>query len=97
MKKFPLNQKGIQRLQQYLYVLSDIKLAIEVSTLRSGFIQWLKTKFDLTNDELAYLNQLNKHFIEYLAINSSNFLAERKPIYFMVFEFEDLLTESENI
>ena len=88
MNKFPLHQKGIKALEQILYALPDHKLAIEVLALRIDFKQWVCTKFKLEPDELAYLNELNKHFIEYAAIKSSNFLAQRKPIHFAVIEFK---------
>ncbi|MES2653047.1 MAG: hypothetical protein V4663_15000 [Bacteroidota bacterium] len=88
MKKFQLHQKGIKELQQLLYDLPDPKLAIEVLNLRTDFKKWVKSKFELTPDELDYLEQLNKHFIEYAAIKSSNFLAQRKPIHFSIVEFK---------
>ena len=94
MKKFPLHQKGIKELQQLLYALPDTKLAIEVMALRTDFRQWVKTKFELTHDELNYLDQLNAHFIEYAAIKSSNFLAQRKPIHFAIIEFKPVLVEA---
>lgn len=88
MNKFPLHQTGIKALLQLLYALPDSKLAIEVLALRTDFKQWIKTKFILNPDELDYLNELNKHFIEYVAIKSSNFLAQRKPIHFVVIEIK---------
>jgi len=88
MKKFPFHQKGILAVQQQLYALTDKKLATEVFTIRKDFREWIKTKFDLSLDELDYLNKLNAHFIEYAAIKSSNFLAQRKPIQFSIIEFK---------
>ena len=88
MNKFPLDQKGIKALAQLLYDLPDAKLANEVLTIRTDFKKWLCTKFELEPDELHYLNELNKHFIEYAAIKSSNFLAQRKAIHFTVIEFK---------
>lgn len=88
MKKFQFHQKGIVELQQQLYALPDPKLAIEVLNLRTDFKKWVKSKFELSPDELDYLEQLNKHFIEYAAIKSSNFLAQRKPVQFSVIEFK---------
>lgn len=88
MKKFQLHENGIKELQQLLYALPDHKLAKEVFNLRTDFKQWLSTKFELTEQELDFLNQLNHQFLEYAAINSSNFLAERKPIQFSVVEFK---------
>ena len=88
MKKFELTQKGIKDLQQLLYELPDPKLAVEVLNLRTDFKKWVKSKFALTADELDYLDQLNKHFVEYAAIKSSNFLAQRKPLHFSIVEFK---------
>jgi len=88
MKKFSLHQTGIQELQQYLYALPDAKLAIEVSCLRIDFKQWLKTKFELQQDELDFLDQMNKPFTEYAAIKCSDLVALRKPIQFSVIEFK---------
>lgn len=88
MKKFELHQKGIKELQQQLYALPDPKLAIEVMNLRRDFKEWVKSKFELTPDELDYLEQMNKPFIEYAAIKSSNFIAQRKPIHFSIVEFK---------
>ena len=88
MNKFPLNQKGIKGLQQILYALPDSKLAIEVLALRTDFKQWIKLKFELEPDELDYLNELDKNFMKYAAIKSSNFLAQRKPIRFAIIEFK---------
>lgn len=95
MKKFKLHQKGVKALQQLLHDLPDSKLAIEVMALRINFRQWVKSKFDLTYDELEFIDQLNRHFIEYLAIESSNFLAQRKAIRFTAIEFKPVLTETE--
>ncbi|MGF1924215.1 MAG: hypothetical protein ACQUHE_08545 [Bacteroidia bacterium] len=88
MKKFQLHQNDIKELQQMLYALPDHTLAKEAFNLRTDFKKWVKTKFELTDQELDFLNQLNHRFIEYAAIKSSNFLAERKPIQFSVVEFK---------
>lgn len=88
MKKLQLTQEGIKELQQLLYDLPDGKLAIEVLNLRTDFKQWVKDKFELTSDELDYLEQLSKPFTEYVSIKGSNFLAQRKPINFSVIEFK---------
>jgi len=93
MRKFPLHQKGIQKLQHELYALPDSKLALEVLALRTDFKQWVKSKFELQADELDFINELNPHFAEYAAIKSSNFLAQRKPIQFAVIEFRPELIE----
>ena len=88
MNKFPLHQKGIKALAEQLYALPDAKLVNEVLALRTGFKQWVCTKFELKPDELHYLNELSRDFIEYAAIKSSNFLAQRKAIHFTVIEFK---------
>ena len=88
MNKFPLHQKGIKALEQLLYALPDAKLANEVSALRTDFKQWVCKKFELKPDELDYLNELSRDFIEYAAIKSSNFLAQRKAIHFTIIEFK---------
>ncbi|RYG22302.1 MAG: hypothetical protein EOO07_00240 [Chitinophagaceae bacterium] len=87
MNKFPLHRKGIQDLQHKLYALPDSKLAVEVLALRTDFKQWIKSKFELKQDELDFINELSPHFAEYAAIKSSNFLAQRKPIQFSIIEF----------
>ena len=93
MSKFQLHQKGIQELQHKLYALPDSKLALEVLALRTDFKKWVKSKFELQPNELDFINELNPHFVEYAAIKSSNFLAQRKPIRFAVIEFKPELTE----
>ena len=93
MKKLPLHQNGIKELTRVLYALSDAKLAIEVVALRSDFKEWIKSKFELNPDELEFLDQMNKHLIEYAAIKSSNFLALRKPLHFTIIEFKPETTE----
>lgn len=80
MKKFKFHQKGLTELQQLLYALPDTKLALEVMALRTDFKEWIKTKFELSVDDLNFLNQLSVHFIEYAAIKASNCLAKRMPV-----------------
>lgn len=93
MKKFQLHQRGVQELQRLLYDLPDAKLALEVLALRTDFKEWVKTKFDLQANELDFINELSPQFLEYAAIKSSNFLAQRKPIRFAVIELRPALTE----
>lgn len=90
MKKFKLHQKGIKALQQFLYALPDPKLAIEVRALRIDFKKWIKTKFELTINDLNLLNQLSVHFTEFAAIKFSNFLAQRIPISFAIIDFKPM-------
>jgi hypothetical protein len=94
MKKFQLHQRGVQELQRILYDLPDDKLALEVLALRTDFKEWVKTKFELQPNELDFINELSPQFLEYAAIKSSNFLAQRKPIQFEVIELRPASTEA---
>ena len=80
MKKFLFNPTGIQELQRFLHALPDAKLVKEVVAIRLNFKQWLKGKFQLTLDELNFLDLLSDSFLAYAAIAASNFLAQRKTV-----------------
>lgn len=85
-KRLLFNQIGIQQIQKKLHALPDLKLAIEVAALRLDFRQWIKSKFNLTLEESAFLDQLNEHFILRVAVRASNFLALRKPVNLTVID-----------
>ncbi len=85
-KKLTFNQANIQKIQKLLHALPDSKLAEEVASLRLDFKRWIKIKFNLTLEELAFLDQLNKHFLTAAGAKASNLLALRKPIKFTVIE-----------
>lgn len=80
MKKFLFNPTGIQELQRLLHALPDARLAKEVVAIRLNFRQWLKHKFELTLDELNFLDLLSDSFLAYAGIAASNFLAQRKTV-----------------
>ena len=80
MKKFLFNPKGTRELQRELHALSDARLAKEVASLRLNFRQWLKVRFELSLDELNFLDLLSENFLSYAGIVVSNFVAQRKMI-----------------
>jgi hypothetical protein len=80
MKKFQFNPQGIQALQYLLHALPDARLVKEVIAIRLNFRLWLKRKFDLTIDELNFLDLLSDSFLSYAGTAASNFLAQRKTV-----------------
>lgn len=88
MKKFALTQKGIRRLQEKIYALDDRALALEVLKLRTQFKDWIEEKFELDQDETAFIRDLNEQFTIYAAVKLSKMLAQRKQITFNVIEFK---------
>ncbi|MES2418121.1 MAG: hypothetical protein V4541_08015 [Bacteroidota bacterium] len=86
MRKFPFNQKGIEELQQLLHALPNSKLSIEILALRLDLRTWVKNKFDLTKDQLDFVNEMSNYLVDYAAIKSGNYLAQRIPVNFTVLE-----------
>lgn len=89
IEKVLFNQIGILQIQKKLHALPDLKLAIEVAALRLDFRQWIKNRFDLTPEELTFLDNLNEQFILRAAIRTSNLLALRKYIKLTVIDLTD--------
>ncbi|MCY1524891.1 hypothetical protein D9M68_598500 [compost metagenome] len=88
MKKFPLNQKGIQELQVELHALSNQKLLKEIKALKSDLPEWLKDKFKLTPQQTTCIHQWNDNFRTYISIKCSISLARRVLITFTIFDFD---------
>lgn len=87
MKKFLLNQKGIQELQLELHALSNQKLLKEIKALKSDLPDWLKGKFKLTPEQTECIHQWNDNFRTYISIKCSISLARRVLITFTIFDF----------
>lgn len=89
MKKFPLNQKGIQELQQELHALSNPKLLLEIRALKLDLPDWIKSKFNVSTEQLECMHQWSENFRNYISVKCGIALAKRIVINFTIFDFKN--------
>ncbi|RYY17103.1 MAG: hypothetical protein EOO04_25920 [Chitinophagaceae bacterium] len=80
MTKYPFTQAGCLELQEELYELTNVELGAEADSLRENFTFWVEAHFVLAPSQVAYLNSLNSHLIEFMAYNGALAIANRLPI-----------------
>lgn len=80
--KQPFTEAGVNLKIAELYALSDIALAAEAQLLKDDFIGWMDDNFNLTTEQLSYLDSMNADAREYLADRLSFSLVHRLDIVF---------------
>jgi len=80
MQKQPFTQSGLQDLLLDLYALSDSLLAEEAGALRHQPRLWINGHFDLTQDQLDYLQNMPTQLIQFIAEDGSFAISHRLPV-----------------
>ncbi len=65
MPLFPFSPQGVQDLLTELYALPDPDLAIEGDAIASDFKSWIAANFDLTTEQLSYLDAMDDNATDY--------------------------------
>ena len=80
MKKYPFNNGGFQDLQQQLYVLTDVELEVEAAAIRTDFINWMDSNFDLQPAQLMFIAAIDVKAARWLAEQTAFAIENRLPI-----------------
>ncbi len=65
MPQFPFSPQGVQDLLTELYALPDPDLAIQADAISSDFKTWIAENFDLTTEQISYLNAMDDNATDY--------------------------------
>ncbi|MFC3199865.1 hypothetical protein ACFOET_19760 [Parapedobacter deserti] len=107
MAKPTLTPTGVQTLLNELYALPDVQLQQEAQALALDFGEWLSRHFELTADQLSYIeNELSVAFISFVSLRVPFAMEHRLPITYSVFnqpppeeeeEWGKIITTTDNV
>lgn len=80
MQKQPFTQAGFEALQTELYALDDVKLQLEADAIILNFRGWLYKHFELDQDQLDFLDQIDQRAVRFLESQTSFAVANRLAI-----------------
>ncbi|SOD13904.1 hypothetical protein [Pedobacter xixiisoli] len=80
MQKQPFDETGLQSLLQALYALTDQQLNEEAAALKLQPKLWINGHFELTSEQLDYLDQMPAPISHFLGEQGSFAIGNRLPI-----------------
>lgn len=80
MQKQPFDEVGLQSLLQALYALNDQQLTEEAAALKLQPKLWINGHFDLTTDQLTYLDEMPAAIADFLGDQGSFAIQHRLPV-----------------
>jgi len=83
MAKVPLTSDGVRAKETELFALDQTALDAEAYALATDFRQWIDANFELTTEELDYLESANEEFIRLLSSIVFVGVRNRLPIGFV--------------
>src|SRR5690554_889841 len=82
MAKVPLTTDGVQMKATELFALDQLDLDVEAYALATDFREWIDTNFELSTDELEYLESADEDFIRMISSVVFVCVRNRLPIDF---------------
>lgn len=80
MQKQPFTQAGFTALQSQLYQLNDTLLQLEAKAIALNFEHWFFNHFDVSLNQLSFLNEISPEALSFIAKQTSFAVANRLPI-----------------
>lgn len=80
MHKQPFTPAGFRALQVQLYQLDDTLLQLEADAIAQHFEQWFFNHFDVSLNQLAFLNEIEPKALSFTAQQTSFAVANRLPV-----------------
>jgi len=107
MEKQPLTPTGVQAFLDELYALPDEQLQQEAQALALDFSGWLSSHFELTADQIEFIDdELSASFISFVSSRVPFVMEHRLPITYSVFkkppaeeeeEWGKIITTTDNV
>lgn len=82
MAKYPLTPEGVKLTQEELYKLGDKELQSEAISIANEPTKWLISNFDLSKEQLDYVNQLPVEFNLPMGWQIATIVIGRQPFEF---------------